>query len=93
VLPGNRGIAACKDTGPKRLLLRKRKFRVSAGIATGLANFGVLPHVIEAVLNNVSGSRAGVAGIYNRARYEREVRAALEAWADHIATLTNTEPA
>jgi integrase len=36
--------------------------------ATGLANLGVLPHVIEAVLNHVSGHKAGVAGVYNRAR-------------------------
>ena len=37
--------------------------------ATGLAELGVLPHVIEAVLNHLSGFRAGVAGIYNRNSY------------------------
>ena len=44
------------------------------------ANGGVghLPHVIEAVLNHVSGHRAGVAGIYNRATYAKEMREALE---------------
>jgi hypothetical protein len=47
----------------------------------------VLPHIIEAILNHVSGHRAGVAGIYNRARYEGEMRAALQRWADHIDTL------
>ena len=45
---------------------------------------GVLPHIVEAVLNHVSGHRAGVAGIYNHARYEAEIRAALCAWADHV---------
>lgn len=45
---------------------------------------GVLPHIIEAILNHVSGHRAGVAGIYNRARYEAEMRQALERWADHV---------
>src|SRR5262249_44151720 len=30
---------------------------------------GVLPHVIEAILNHVSGHKAGVAGIYNRSTY------------------------
>ncbi len=34
--------------------------------ATGMADLGVRPHVIEAVLNHVSGHKAGVAGIYNR---------------------------
>jgi integrase len=52
--------------------------------ATGMAEIGILPHIIEAILNHVSGHRAGVAGIYNRARYETEMRAALERWARHI---------
>jgi integrase len=48
---------------------------------------GVQPHVVEQVLNHVSGHRAGVAGVYNRATYEREVRAALMLWADHVRTV------
>jgi integrase len=36
--------------------------------ATGMAELGVLPHLIEAVLNHVSGHKAGIAGVYNRAR-------------------------
>ena len=48
--------------------------------ATGMAEIGVLPHVIEAALNHVSGHKSGVAGIYNQARYEGEVRAALVLW-------------
>jgi len=45
--------------------------------ATGMADIGIQPHIIEAVLNHVSGHKAGVAGIYNRSNYEREVRTAL----------------
>ena len=52
-----------------------------------MAEIGVQPHVIEAVLNHVSGHKAGVAGVYNRASYEREVKAALALWADHIGAL------
>jgi len=48
---------------------------------------GVLPHIVEAVLNHSSGHRAGVAGIYNRARYEADMRAALDRWAAHLAAL------
>ena len=33
---------------------------------------------IEAVLNHSSGHRAGVAGVYNRARYLGEMKAALD---------------
>ena len=46
--------------------------------ATHAAGIGIQPHIIEAVLNHVSGHRAGVAGIYNRATYEPEKRAALD---------------
>jgi integrase len=52
--------------------------------ATGMAELGVQPHIIEAVLNHVSGHKAGVAGIYNRASYEAEKRRALELWANQI---------
>lgn len=52
--------------------------------ATGMADLGVDPHVIEAVLNHVSGTRAGVAGIYNRASYSAEKRQALTRWETHV---------
>src|SRR5262249_45890091 len=45
---------------------------------------GVLPHIVEAILNHMSGHRAGVAGIYNRARYQVEMRGALERWTQHL---------
>jgi integrase len=45
---------------------------------------GVAPHIVEAVLNHVSGHKAGVAGVYNRSTYEREARIALTRWADHV---------
>jgi hypothetical protein len=57
--------------------------------ATRMADLGVQPHVIEAVLNHYGGFRAGVSGTYNRSPYEREMRAALALWADRIATITD----
>jgi integrase len=56
--------------------------------ATVMADkLGVQPHIVEALLNHVSGHKAGVAGVYNRAGYEREVRAALLVWADHLESI------
>nr|WP_312014382.1 tyrosine-type recombinase/integrase [Bradyrhizobium sp. AUGA SZCCT0283] len=60
---------------------------IRRGVATGMAELGIAPHVIELVLNHVSGARGGVAGIYNRAVQMAERRAALEAWAKHIEGL------
>ena len=49
-----------------------------------MAELGIAPHIVEAVLNHVSGHKAGIAGIYNRAVYEKEKRKALATWTDHV---------
>lgn len=56
-------------------------------VATRMAELGVQPHIIEAVLNHVSGHKGGVAGIYNRATYDKEKREALNLWAEHVAAV------
>lgn len=56
-------------------------------VATGMGNIGVQPHIIEQVLNHVSGHKKGVAGTYNRSPYTAEVKAALALWADHVHAL------
>lgn len=56
-------------------------------LVTGMAERGVLPHVVEAVVNHISGTKAGVAGIYNRATYAAEKRAAMVLWGDHVQSL------
>ena len=43
--------------------------------------------VTEAVLNHVSGSKGGVAGVYQRHDWADEKRSALEAWAGHVEQL------
>jgi integrase len=57
-------------------------------VATRMAELGVQPHIIEAVLNHVSGHKAGVAGVYNRSSYAVEKRAALDLWEKHIEAVT-----
>jgi integrase len=52
--------------------------------ATHMAEIGVQPHIIEAVLNHVSGHKSGVAGIYNRAAYTKDIAAALLLWSEHL---------
>jgi integrase len=62
-------------------------------MATKMADIGVLPHVIESVLNHISGHKAGVAGIYNKSQYAPEKRQALDQWAAHVAALVAGKPA
>ncbi len=54
---------------------------------TRMADLGVQPHIIEAVVNHVSGHKGGVAGIYNRATYDKEKREALNLWAEHLTAV------
>jgi integrase len=56
--------------------------------ATHMADeIGIQPHIIEALLNHVSGHKRGVAGVYNRARYDREIASALQLWSEHLAAI------
>jgi integrase len=53
-------------------------------VATGLQRLGVRLEFTEAVLNHISGSRGGIAGVYERHDSAAEKRAALDAWAAHV---------
>jgi integrase len=53
-------------------------------VATGLQRLGVGLQVVESILGHLSGSRAGIVGIYQRHTYDAEKRAALEAWGNHV---------
>jgi hypothetical protein len=49
-----------------------------------MADLGVQPHIVEAVLNHVSGHKAGVAGVYNKSTYAGEKLMALELGSKHV---------
>jgi integrase len=56
--------------------------------ATGMARLNFPPHVVDKILNHVTGTIRGVAAVYNRFEYLEERRAALETWGKHIHVLT-----
>jgi integrase len=58
-------------------------------VASGMARLGVAPHVIEKVLNHVSGEISGVAAVYNRHGYNTEKREALQIWSDFVSSLND----
>ncbi|MDT2024562.1 phage integrase central domain-containing protein [Methylocella sp. CPCC 101449] len=95
---GFSGFSNAKEALDKRI--KKAGFKMASwrihdirrSVSTGMNNIGILPHVVEEILNHVSGHRAGVAGTYNYSRYDKEKREALQAWADHVTALV-TPPA
>ena len=58
-------------------------------VATNLQRLGVRLEVTEAVLNHVSGSRAGIVGVYQKHDYATEKRQALDAWARRLEAIVN----
>jgi integrase len=48
--------------------------------ATDLAQMGVAPHVVERLINHVTGTISGVAAIYNRNKYLPEMCEAVQLW-------------
>jgi integrase len=57
-------------------------------LATGMQRLGVRLEVTEAVLNHLSGSRAGIVGVYQRHNYFEEKGIALKAWAKEVTRLS-----
>ena len=87
-------IAACRDNavgrdgpdvGDEPTPWRLHDLRRS--VVTHMAEIGIQPHIIEAVVNHISGHKGGVAGVYNRATYATEKRMALQALGDHLDQL------
>jgi integrase len=68
---------------------RIHDFRRTA--ASGMARLGVTPYVVEKILNHVSGTFAGVLGVYNQYGYDQEKRDALNKWANHLTYLQTNE--
>jgi len=58
---------------------------IRRSVATGLREHcGADVHVVELILNHVSGSRGGVAGVYDRSERLVERRRVLERWAELV---------
>jgi integrase len=59
--------------------------------ASGMAEIGIAPHIIEKVLNHSSGQVSGLAAVYNRHTYLREKETALQAWTNQLEQVIGTE--
>jgi integrase len=65
---------------------------IRRSVTTFMAQMGIAPHVVDKLLNHVSGSIRGVAAVYNRHAYTDERRRALDAWAQRLAAIADDEP-
>jgi integrase len=88
------GWSKCKDALDQRItettgrsLPHWTPHDLRRSFATHAAGIGIQPHIVEACLNHVSGHKAGVAGIYNKATYEPEKRTAFDRWAAHLLAI------
>src|SRR5262249_46513337 len=56
-------------------------------VATRMCDIGIEPHVVEQILNNQSGNKRRVVGVYNKSKYPRAVENAVAAWDRHLRAL------
>jgi len=61
--------------------------------ATGMARLNIAPHVVDRILNHVSGTIRGVAAVYNRHAYLEERKSALETWGRYVESLVRPNSA
>jgi integrase len=93
---GDKYVFTLSGTSPFNGFKAKERFDEAIGIAhwtmhdlrrttaSGIARLGVSLVVIEKLLNHVSGSLAGIVGVYQRHEFAEEKRVALQRWADHV---------
>ena len=55
--------------------------------ASGMARAGLAPHIIEKVLNHVSGIISGISAVYIRWGFDPEKRDALDTWGEFLEEL------
>jgi integrase len=60
--------------------------------ATRLSDAGIQPHIVDELLNHVSGHKHGVRAIYNRSHYLNERRDALLLWANLLMGIVGEKP-
>jgi integrase len=83
---------AKQEKGNKATIAPWRLHDLRRTAVTGMVELGVPPHVVELVMNHISGTRGGVAGVYNRSEMLPERRAALEHWSARVTGIVNGSP-
>lgn len=85
-------LTLARERDPDAVLEPWRLHDLRRSFVTGLVEIGVPPHVVEQIVNHVSGSRAGVAGVYDKSQLLPERRTALERWAGQVEGVVSGAP-
>jgi hypothetical protein len=56
-----------------------------------MEDLGIPTHIVETALNHVSGAKAGIVGVYQRAEHRDAVAAAFRAWDARVMQIVNPE--
>lgn len=86
-------LTELREADPEATLLAWTLHDLRRTAASGMARLGVGVHVVEKLLNHVSGTFSGVVGVYQRHDFMAEKRAAAQAWAGFLDSLTAEMPA
>ncbi len=81
-------LAELRKGDPEATLPDWRLHDLRRTAASGMARLGIAVHVVEKLLNHVSGTFAGVVGVYQRHDFMAEKQAAAQAWANFLDGLT-----
>jgi integrase len=60
--------------------------------ATGMEDLGIPTRIVETALNHVSGTKAGIVGVYQRAEHKEAVKTAFEAWGRRVIEIIGDVP-
>lgn len=82
--------AADAGADPEKVELAPWRFHdLRRTMASGMARLGIPLHVVEKLLNHISGSFGGIVGVYQRHDFAGEKRLAADAWATHVTSSDN----
>ena len=56
-------------------------------VTSGMAQLGIRPHIADKILNHQSGTISGVAAVYQRHKFLKERKTALDAWGNYVQSL------
>ncbi len=57
--------------------------------ATGMEDLGIPTHIVETALNHLSGAKAGIVGVYQRAEHREAVKRAFLAWERRVIEIVS----